>query len=891
MTSTKTLSIAIDPSGTETGGRVVKRVIDEVAASATKAEKSVDSLASKSGQAMRGVGDSVQHAGREMKNFRASTGDVERAMAQMTRSAGLASFQQRNLAFQLNDVFQSFALGMPVTQILLQQGPQLAQIYGPGEGGIGRAFKETATMATALVARLWPLAAAAAGVYGAYRLISSYSVTARTDVDALTRSMAGQAMSASSLQGAVSDFTTAQGALIDAVGVKGAIGELITLQGNYGAAISATATIQTSASMSIVADLKREYDAKRQLLEVESQLQQAKLATMRADLAAKTVQLKEEIGDTVFTRGDLVAQGFEDPRVGRLTQLPDSVSGLAKLQEQIAKNPLSLEIKKMQAELTLAEVAANHLNAALGKSFEGAAVQNGLEGLSKLSATSFSQAAQGANSFSTAVSGIATATQSANNGVINVTEAMAKARRQTLATMQQSTAQVRTMKTELADIQATLAAAGNIPADSIFGKNLMGNAATDALAKAAVNIEKVMTALGKGGMVASTAHEAIEMVRASLIQMGGDTKAVNLLIDSLVAGHMRAMDLKGAIDQVSQSIMGIPNRVINIGIRQYTVGATGGGTKNINVYGSGADMTQTQYNVGGKTIGVSSGNGAAVVTKGYYYDQPGDLQAIDDMYGTNYAGARAAGGPVAGGKQYLVGENGPELVTMGGAGNVTNTNSTASILSGGRDTLSLIEDHLYSVMQELRIHTNYWETAESNAAEMITCLKAIKSVQSSSSSYGGSSGGSSSSSRGSFAGGSSKNGGNVVDYNSVYADVGLGFYSGHVQPAFMPYSIAPGKTGVNNVINPYLHKNGFATGGQIMPGEDQRVEFFKKNTERVIIVDDAKVSDGRGGRQQAPKAERPIQIINNFHGDVGDPRSRQAMEDQFRRAVQQVGRS
>lgn len=37
----------------------------------------------------------------------------------------------------------------------------------------------------------------------------------------------------------------------------------------------------------------------------------------------------------------------------------------------------------------------------------------------------------------------------------------------------------------------------------------------------------------------------------------------------------------------------------------------------------------------------------------------------------DFGGARAAGGPVSGGKTYLVGENGPELLTMGGSGFVT----------------------------------------------------------------------------------------------------------------------------------------------------------------------------------------------------------------------------
>jgi hypothetical protein len=45
-------------------------------------------------------------------------------------------------------------------------------------------------------------------------------------------------------------------------------------------------------------------------------------------------------------------------------------------------------------------------------------------------------------------------------------------------------------------------------------------------------------------------------------------------------------------------------------------------------------------------------------------------------------GRRASGGPVVSGASYLVGENGPELLTMGGSGNVTNATQTAAMLSG-----------------------------------------------------------------------------------------------------------------------------------------------------------------------------------------------------------------
>jgi hypothetical protein len=48
------------------------------------------------------------------------------------------------------------------------------------------------------------------------------------------------------------------------------------------------------------------------------------------------------------------------------------------------------------------------------------------------------------------------------------------------------------------------------------------------------------------------------------------------------------------------------------------------------------------------------------------------------------AGRRASGGPVVAGRSYLVGEEGPELLTMGATGgHVTNAKQTAAALSQG----------------------------------------------------------------------------------------------------------------------------------------------------------------------------------------------------------------
>lgn len=72
----------------------------------------------------------------------------------------LTAWEQRNLMYQVNDTVQSIALGMPISQVALQQGPQIMQIYG----GVGNTFR--ALRAAATPARLALGATAGAALLG-----------------------------------------------------------------------------------------------------------------------------------------------------------------------------------------------------------------------------------------------------------------------------------------------------------------------------------------------------------------------------------------------------------------------------------------------------------------------------------------------------------------------------------------------------------------------------------------------------------------------------------------------------------------------------------------------------------------------------------------------------
>lgn len=73
----------------------------------------------------------------------------------------MARFRRQNLTYQLFDVGQMAALGQNPAMTLMQQGPQIAQLYA-GQGGVNAALKDAGTLAGGLVTKLWPVAVAAA---------------------------------------------------------------------------------------------------------------------------------------------------------------------------------------------------------------------------------------------------------------------------------------------------------------------------------------------------------------------------------------------------------------------------------------------------------------------------------------------------------------------------------------------------------------------------------------------------------------------------------------------------------------------------------------------------------------------------------------------------------
>ena len=101
----------------------------------------------------------------------------------LEKSSGRARFQMVQLGYQLNDVGVSLASGQNPFMVLVQQGAQIAQIYGNGQGGVGAALRQVGQMVGGVAAR-YPLVTAAivAGTAAIAGMTHEINETARTTV-------------------------------------------------------------------------------------------------------------------------------------------------------------------------------------------------------------------------------------------------------------------------------------------------------------------------------------------------------------------------------------------------------------------------------------------------------------------------------------------------------------------------------------------------------------------------------------------------------------------------------------------------------------------------------------------------------------------------------------
>lgn len=114
--------------------------------------------------------------------IRASAG-YNRSLQRTSRASRMGTFRLQQMSFQLNDIVVGAVSGQRPMTILFQQGTQLAQIYGFGQGGFGGALRDIGTMLRGLVTKFWPLLAViAAGSAAIKGMQSEINETSETTV-------------------------------------------------------------------------------------------------------------------------------------------------------------------------------------------------------------------------------------------------------------------------------------------------------------------------------------------------------------------------------------------------------------------------------------------------------------------------------------------------------------------------------------------------------------------------------------------------------------------------------------------------------------------------------------------------------------------------------------
>jgi phage-related minor tail protein len=97
---------------------------------------------------------------------RAALGSIDAIKGNTNDNSRASQFRRQNLTYQLFDIAQTGALGMNPSMILMQQGPQILQLY-TGQGGVNAALKDFSSLATGVGRLITPVTVGVAGVTAA----------------------------------------------------------------------------------------------------------------------------------------------------------------------------------------------------------------------------------------------------------------------------------------------------------------------------------------------------------------------------------------------------------------------------------------------------------------------------------------------------------------------------------------------------------------------------------------------------------------------------------------------------------------------------------------------------------------------------------------------------
>lgn len=242
--------------------------------------------------------------------------------------------------YQVGDFAVQVASGQGVLRPFIQQGTQLVSMFGPWGAAVGAAGAVVGALAVAFLD-------------------------------------AGEAA-----EDAAGDMDEAVRA---ASGLESAIGGLESVVDAYASAIAGTASAQVGATDTIVAQTKREFEAKKQLLELERARSAALLETTRAD----TARLQGELAAVPKDAASFLEQ---QQSYGAMISIPGFGQTPAQAQRAVEQaagamfdeqskerieriNELQDGIKRTSAEAELLAIALERTDAALGMSFEDMVAQ------------------------------------------------------------------------------------------------------------------------------------------------------------------------------------------------------------------------------------------------------------------------------------------------------------------------------------------------------------------------------------------------------------------------------------------------------------------------------------------------------------------------------------
>ncbi|WP_337267056.1 hypothetical protein [Oryzifoliimicrobium ureilyticus] len=396
MTFKLSVDVAINPAGAKSGGVEVVSSVNQIKTAAeavapalssiatatttsidtirsgygtldtalTKYKQTVNELKAANAAGKLSSEDLTAALQREKLAYQASTDAIKKrneAASVQPANDNAAQYRRQNLTYQLFDIGQSAYGGISYTMIAAQQLPQIIQLYA-GQGGLNAALRDTAGLLGGVARAFGPVIVAGTALYGVYRLIMSYSAEAKLAVDSTTKALAEQAQPISAL--------TAQ------------MDELTKLQGSYLEVLKGTGLASNASTATVLANIDKEYRAKRDLMELDIKAKDAEIETQKAELATLNLQIRQELAKQVTTNLDLERQGFSDPKIGRFVQLPDSITGLEKTQQLLDKNPLTDKVRRLKDEIDIAEGANDRFKESLGGL--GAAASGQINGVNAL---------------------------------------------------------------------------------------------------------------------------------------------------------------------------------------------------------------------------------------------------------------------------------------------------------------------------------------------------------------------------------------------------------------------------------------------------------------------------------------------------------------------------